>query len=104
MDRFTQLTTREETATREQPYSCWECGDACDELTQAPWTGQRLLVGPCCLPTEPYQPENTVTPEEAAALVAEEEAIFGMNYRAIAVNAIRKQASQVVADQKREVA
>jgi hypothetical protein len=77
MDRFTQYTTREETATREQPYDCWECGDACDELHQAPWTAQRLLVGVCCMPVVD-QPENEVTAEELAALDAEEFAIFGM--------------------------
>jgi hypothetical protein len=76
MDRFTERTAREEIESLE-PYTCWECGDACAELVQAPWTSQRLLVGACCLPVI-EQAENEVSAEELAALEAEELALFGV--------------------------
>ena len=50
MERMQERTTREERANEtETPFQCWECGDACAELVQAPWSGRRLLVGTCCL-------------------------------------------------------
>ena len=58
------------------PYTCWECGDHCEELVQARWTSEYLLVGECCQPVE-AQAENEVTAEELVALAAEELAIFG---------------------------
>src|ERR1022692_1439738 len=42
MDRMQERTHREE---RESDPTCWECGDVCAELTQAPWTAQRMLIG-----------------------------------------------------------
>jgi len=91
MDRFTERTAREEAVTDlDKPYDCWECGEACAELTQAPWTARRMLVGTCCLPVV-EQPENAVTPEEAAALDAEALAIFGKPAASERGNAARKE-------------
>lgn len=90
MDRFQERTTREEI---ESLPTCWECGDNCEELTQAPWTTQLMLVGACCLPVAEEQPDNIVTPEEAAALEAEELAIFGP--RKPLVRAVRLHESEV---------
>jgi hypothetical protein len=42
-----ERTTREEAETH--VLSCWECGDDCEELTQAPWSTQRMLVCAGCL-------------------------------------------------------
>ena len=47
MDRMQERTTREEAETH--VLSCWECGDDCTELTQAPWATQRTLVCAGCL-------------------------------------------------------
>ena len=74
MDRMQERTHREE---RESDPTCWECGDVCAELTQAPWTAQRMLIGSCCLPPVEEQAENEVTAAELAAQDAEELAIFG---------------------------
>jgi hypothetical protein len=63
------------------PYSCWECGEDCAELTQAPWTAQRLLIGTCCQPIT-VQRENVVTAAELAAEATEELALFGTTSRA----------------------
>ena len=81
-----ERTRREE---RESDPTCWECGDACAELTQAPWTAQRMLVGACCLPPVEEQPENAVTLAELAAQDAEELAIFGATFRKEAARATR---------------
>jgi hypothetical protein len=53
MNRFTERTTREET---ESAPTCWECGDTCDELTQAPWRTDLMLVGACCLRDPELEP------------------------------------------------
>ena len=90
MERFTERTRREEI---ESLPTCWECGDACAELTQAPWTAQRMLVGACCLPPVEEQFWNAMTPAELAALDAQELAIFGP--RKEAARAVRYSESEV---------
>jgi hypothetical protein len=77
-DRFHERTASEE---RESAATCWECGDTCAELVQAPWTARMLLVGPCCLPPFEEQMENAVTAGELVAQDAEELAVFGCSVR-----------------------
>jgi len=92
MDRMQEYTSREEIerADLDNPYDCWECGTPCPELTQAPWTARRMLIGSCCMPIPEEQPENAVSAEEAAILDAEELAIFGKPAARERVNPARK--------------